>query len=112
MYFANDRMLDRNLERFLEIDQIGTAQMYDNRKMPSYEERMAEEKIAESIKVVDGTYQVAVPWREENVEMENNLQQAKSCLEAMRKQFKIKESDLQDFLGLAIEKTDEGYSFR
>ena len=50
----------------MEIDEIGTTCMYDTRKLPSLEERRASERIQKSIRVVDGAYEVAVPWKEED----------------------------------------------
>lgn len=53
VFSLNDAM---KLDQFFEIDMIATANMYNNVKSPSLEERHAQKKIADSIRVVDGVY--------------------------------------------------------
>ena len=59
--FFLDEAVDRQLHQYFELDEITTGQMYDSRKAPSRDEVKAMSKIKESIKVVDGTYEVGVP---------------------------------------------------
>ena len=97
VFFVNDKQVNDRLERYFELDEFGTSQLYDNRKLPSKEERIASEKIAHSIRCKDGSYEVAVPWKDEEVEMPNNQEQAKRRVEGMRNFFKKNPEEFKEY---------------
>ena len=70
--------LDCTLRNFWEIENVGTEAAYPN--ILTQEEILALQKVKESLSVVDGRYQVGVPWKEEKSELPNNRSMAISRL--------------------------------
>lgn len=84
--------------------------MYDNRKMPSKEERNAATKIQENIRFMDGAYEVSVPWKDDNVIMPNNQREAKARIEVMRRSFLKKPADFSEYNAVIHKYIEDGHA--
>lgn len=63
-------------------------EVYDTRKAPSVEERLAQEKMKSGMRFRNGKFVVPIPFKSENVSMPSNLEDATRCMEGMRKKFR------------------------
>ena len=112
VFFVNDRLLGERLEEYFERDQIATGQLYESKRMPSQEERMAMAKIEGSIQVVDGVYQVAVPWKDDDPRMPDNYKEAKQVVEGQRRSFKKKPEEFSQYNGVIQKYIRDGHAER
>ncbi len=69
------------MRRFWEIDISGV----ENFPMINKEERLLLERIENSVKFADDHYQVAIPWRENRIQLPNNYRMALQRLQSLEK---------------------------
>ena len=77
-YFAREEQensdeISNLLRRFWEIENYGTSTEFHPL---STDEKASLEKLEESIRYVDGRYQVAIPWKDDEPALPNNYERA------------------------------------
>ncbi len=71
--------LDCTLRRFWELDSIGLVPTKEESSTP--DDLEAEEKVKHSLCYVDGHYEVGIPWKKDEPQLENNYNLAYKHLE-------------------------------
>ena len=82
---SEDISLNQQLEEFWRIESCGTVK--ENRDPMSVEDRKALKIIDNSISIVDGHYQMGLPWRQEDPHLPFNRTLAESRLQALKRRF-------------------------
>ena len=100
---AND-----NLQTFWRIESFGTENA--NTKSMSFEDRQAMKTIEESISKVDGHYQIALPWREEDVHLQFNRPLAKARLQHLKSRLKKSDDLSSKYKSVIQDYVDTGYA--
>ena len=96
----NDAQLSRRLERMWNTDFADTG--VDISVNPSIEDCRALEAMENSIEMVEGQYQVALPWRKENPVLPNNKEIAERRLGSLKARL-IKDPKLLEKYKTAVE---------
>ena len=68
--------LETTLQRFWQIDSCGTEECFSDPGPMSLQEEAALHTVQQSLKRVDGRYQVSIPWNDRKRELCNNLDTA------------------------------------
>jgi len=86
-----EHVLMQQLERFWRIDNAGVIP--DPKISMSIEDKRALAVMESTVKLVDGHYQLALPWREPAPKLPNNRIMAELRLELLKKRF-LRDSEL------------------
>ena len=78
---AHLQTLDKNIQKFWEIENEGIVKA--NNISPKDTVVLA--RAEESIRFTDGKYDVALPWKQEHIELPDNFEMAKKRLESTKK---------------------------
>ena len=68
--------IDRSIRNFWEVENIGTDKACT--RVLTEEEKLALQKVENSLQIVDERYQISVPWKSERPQLPNNRQMAVS----------------------------------
>ena len=71
-----DHSLTDMLKRFWDLESIGITPINSRTAEMSPNEKLAWKKVSESVKLNDGYYEVAVPWKKQRPSLPNNAELA------------------------------------
>ena len=89
-----------------------TKEVYDTALVPSVNERAAYSKMRKGLQIVDGHYQIPIPFIKDDICMPNNRSQAVSCLEGMRSRFKKNPGYFKEYQEAVQKYIDDGHAVR
>ena len=78
--------IDRSIRNFWEVENIGTDKACT--RVLTEEDKLALQKVENSLQIVDERYQISVPWKGERPQLPNNRQMAVSRLTSTEKNLK------------------------
>ena len=77
---------DRSIRNFWEVENIGTDKACT--RVLTEEDKLALQKVENSLQIVDERYQISVPWKSERPQLPNNCQMAVSRLTSTKQNLK------------------------
>ena len=99
--------VDNSLKRFWEIEKSGTERT--DRLVLTEEERLALNKVKDSLKYEKGRYRVAVPWKDEKSELPDTKPMALSRLRSTEKNLKKDDRVAEDYKKTIQAYVEKGY---
>jgi len=106
----DDHQLLRQLEQFWKTDFLDSNA--DSKTATSIEDKRALAAMKESVKVVDGHYQLSLPWREDPPCLPNNRTLAERRLSCFKRRLASDESLLNKYKTTINDYIDKGYAKR
>lgn len=107
---VNDDKLMNQVEKFWKAD-FGDPMLSVDEAM-SVEDRRALKAMEEGLALVDGHYQVALPWRLNEPDKVDNRQLAESRLQSLKRRLKKNNDILQKYKSVIEDHIDKGYARR
>jgi len=99
--------VDNSLKRFWEIEKSGTERTH--RLVLAEEERLALNKVKDSLKYEKGRYRVAVPWKDEKPELPDTKPMALSSLRSTERNLKKDDRLAEDYKATIQAYVEKGY---
>ena len=105
-----DEALLQQVEKFWRTDFV--AALCSSKLAMSLEDQKALRTMEDSVKIVSGYYQVALPWRNQPPYLPNNRLAAEQRLQLLRKRFLRDEEFFQRYKGTISDYITKGYAHR
>jgi hypothetical protein len=86
----DDALLNRQVERMFKND--FNEPMFDSKVTMSADDRRALDKMENSVRMVDGHYEIALPWKSTTISLPNNRACAERRLVYLKKRLQIRET--------------------
>ena len=93
------------LRRFWEIDNSGIESL----PVVTKEEKLVLEKAGKSIKFSEGQYQIAIPWKEEKLQLPNNFRMALQRLQSLERRLLKCPQTAAAYSGVIANYLEKGY---
>ena len=104
---SNDRELHNMLKQFWSLEAIGITLQVDRQLTP--DERLAVNRVRESIRFTAERYEVAVPWKDDRSHLPSNRQMAEKHLRSAEKKLMHNESLAQAYNSVIGDYLNKGY---
>ena len=104
---SNDRELNNLLKQFWSLEAIGITPQVDRQLTP--DERLAVNKVNETLIFNGERYEVAVPWKNDKPHLSSNRQMAERRLRSVEKKLKQDESLAQAYQSVIDDYKSKGY---
>ena len=104
---SNDGELNKLLKQFWSLEAIGITPQVDRQLTP--DERLAVNKVNETLRFNGERYEVAVPWKDDRPHLPSNRQMAERRLRSVEKKLKQDESLAQAYQSVIDDYKSKGY---
>ena len=104
---SNDGELNNLLKQFWSLEAIGITPQVDRQLTP--DERLAVNKVNETLRFNGERYEVAVPWKNDRPHLSSNRQMAERRLRSVEKKLKQEESLAQAYQSVIDDYKSKGY---
>ena len=104
---SNDGELNNLMKQFWSLEAIGITPRVDRQLTP--DERLAVNKVKETMRFTGERYEVAVPWKHDRPNLESNRQMAEKRLRSVERKLMQDESLAQAYQSVIDDYIEKGY---